>query len=412
MTTRRLIGSSVLALAGLCGQTLCADGFRNPPDTAAALGKSGNDMVWVDDAAAALYNPANLVDVPSRQVQLSALVGYSHVDYNGKLGRTETERPWGLLPGFALAWPLHEKDERTDLALGLGMHVPYGRHTYWESRGVFRYAAPVSAELMVADINPSLAWRLSDSVSIGAGPDLYYGRLKFRQLLPLYPDSRISADAEGYAVGGNAGITWRVTPNQRLALTYHSPFDVTFKGDMETVDLPEPAVAESDVETTFKFPTIVALGYGIRFSETFRVEAKVEWLQFSRYKTMAIDAGGNNPLLGMIGLSNTPQNWNDTWTFGFGPEWNFARDWTLRAGYLYLQSPIPDSTFAPIGLDVDQSVVSLGLGYQRGRHAVDVAYALGIFDKRTVHANQSPYYENGTYDFEGHLAALTYTYAF
>ncbi len=393
-------------------QIVAADGFRNPPDTAAALGKAGNHMVWVDDASALFYNPANLIDVPSREVQLSALVGYAHAEYHGLLGRTETERAWSALPAIALAWPLQEADKETDWALGLGIHVPYGRQTQWDSTGSFRYAAPIYSQMMVADVSPSLAWRITDSVSIGAGPDVYYGRLRFRQLAPYSPRSRITAEMDGYAVGGNVGVTWRLTPNQRLSLTYRSPFDLAFKGDMETVDIPPPAVAESDIETTFRFPTIVALGYGIKFSETFRIEAKVEWLEFSRYKTMAVDAGANNPLIGMIGLANTPQNWNDTWTFGIGPEWRFAPEWTLRTGYLYLQSPIPDSTFAPTGLDVDQSAVGVGLGYQSGNHAVDLAYALGIFNKRHVHANQNPYYENGTYAFDGHLAALSYTYSF
>jgi len=292
------------------------------------------------------------------------------------------------------------------------VHVPYGRQTRWDSSGAFRYAAPVYSQMTVPDFSSALAWRVTDSVSIGAGLDMYYGRLQMRQMLPIFQQSRVTVDADGYAVGGNAGIMWQVTSNQRLALTYRSPFDLTFKGDMETTDVPPPAVDSSDVETTFKFPTIVALGYGIQLTETIRVEADIEWLQFSRYKTMAIDAGDNNALIGMMGLSNTPQNWDDTWTFGLGPEWRFAHDWTLRAGYLYLQSPIPDSTFAPTSLDVDQSLVSVGLGYQKGRHSVDLAYALGIFDKRSVHSNQNPLYQQGTYEFQGHLAALTYTYAF
>ena len=151
----------------------------------------------------------------------------------------------------------------------------------------------------------------------------------------------------------------------------------------------------------------------MRLTDTLRVEANAEWLQFSRFKTMAIDAGANNPLAGILGLSNTPQNWNDTWTFGVGADWRFVPDWTLRAGYLYLQSPIPNQTFAPMALDVDQSIVSIGLGYQTGRHAIDIAYALGLFNKRQIgDDNQNPLYRQGTYNFEGHLAALTYTYAF
>ena len=391
-------------------QAVWADGFRNPPDTAAALGKAGNNIVWGDDPSVLFYNPANLVYVPAREAQISALTGYSHADYSGILGNSETERPWLLVPAFALAWPFKVKDE--ELSFGFGIHVPYGRQTRWDSSGPLRYVAPVYTKMTVTDFTPAIAWRITDSISVGAGLDMYYGQLQFRQMLPFSPDSRVTADADGYAVGGNIGITWQMTSSQRLSLTYRSPFDLTFNGDMKTTDIPFPAVASSDVDTSFSFPTIVALGYGIQITDTVRLEADVEWLQFSRYKTMVIDAGQNNALISMMGLSSTAQNWDDTWTFGLGPEWKFAPDWTLRAGYLYLQSPIPDSTFAPSALDVDQSLVSVGLGYKIGRHTFDIAYALGIFNKRRVGANQNPAYENGSYEFQGHLAALSYTYAF
>ena len=410
MMTLKFVSGSILTAAGIWAQAVWADGFRNPPDTAAGLSQSGNNTVWVDDASAVFNNPANLVDVPSREVQLSSLVGYSHADYHNALSRTETERPWCLLPAFALAWPLHETDQKTDLALGLGVHVPYGRQTQWDLQGKF----PIYTKMSVADVSPALAWRVTDSVSVGAGLDMYYGRLQFREF-PFGPGSRVEANADGFAVGGNAGVTWRMTPDQRLALTCRTPFDLKFSGDMETANVPSPplpaSVPESDLDTTFKFPTIVALGYGIKLTETVRVEADVEWLQFSRYKTMAIAAGDNSPLAGALGLADAPQNWNDTWTFGLGADWRFRPDWTLRAGYKYLPSPIPNSTFAPTALDVDQSIVSAGLGYRIGRHTVDLAYALGLFDTRRVRDNQQPNYD-GTYEFQGHLAALTYTYAF
>lgn len=48
--------------------------------------------------------------------------------------------------------------------------------------------------------------------------------------------------------------------------------------------------ASSDVETTFQFPTIVALGYGLQATDTLQVEANVEWLEFSRFDTLAVQS--------------------------------------------------------------------------------------------------------------------------
>lgn len=415
--TKMMKRQLVLAFFGFIGLYASGDGFRNPPDTAAALSKADNNMVWVDDASAVFENPANLVDVPAREIQLSSSVGYSHAEFDGTLSlygqpvQTETDQPWGFLPAFSTAWPLHKKDGQTDWALGLGVHVPYGRQTRWESDGPFA----VSSSMSVIDLSPVLSWRVTDSVSVGAGLDTYYGRLGYSQYLTSFPGAKTEADADGWALGGNAGVTWRITERQRLALTCRSPFDLTFRGHMKTANIPSPplpaSVPESDLDTTFKFPTIIALGYGIQITDTVRVETKIEWLEYSRNKTMAINAGENSALANFLGLANAPQNWNDTWTFGIAPEWRFATDWTLRAGYLYLQSPIPDETFAPTALDVDQSLVSVGLGYSTGRHAFDIAYALGIFNDRNVDASENPACF-GSYAFEGHLVALTYTYAF
>ena len=248
----------------LAGCALCfplaarADGFRNPPETAAALGKAGKCVVWVDDASAVFYNPANLTEVTARQLQLSGVVGYSGADYSGALGETETDGPWSVLPSLALAWPLSPQD----LSLGLGVHVPYGRRTRWDEQGLFRYRAPVESEMSVVDMGPSVAWRALDCLSLGAGLDVYYGRLGFRQYLPLGgAEGEATADLEGWALGANLGVTWQVTQRQRLALTYRTPFDLDYEGDLEVRGAPPPLLASgmmatrSDLSTTFSFPT-------------------------------------------------------------------------------------------------------------------------------------------------------------
>ena len=55
------IGYKILILItlGAMAQALYADGYRNPPPTAEGIAKSGANSVFVDDASAISYNPAN-----------------------------------------------------------------------------------------------------------------------------------------------------------------------------------------------------------------------------------------------------------------------------------------------------------------------------------------------------------------
>lgn len=403
---RVVTGWVVLWVAVLALQAR-ADGFRNPPDTAMALGKAGVCVAWVDDPSAVNYNPANLADIHARQIEVAAWIGYSHAEYDSAMLHTETEDPWVVMPSVYAVWPLS-----TDWALGFGAHIPYGRQTRWEADGLPKAGVPLLTKMMVMDIGPSLSWRVSDSFSAGVGLDVYYGRLQFRQLLS-WPGGEAKAEADGFGVGANAGLTWRLTPDQRLALTCRTPFQVDFEGDMRVTHIPPPMSgmvhSSSDVSSTFQFPTIVALAYGLRVSETVRIEADVEWLQFSRNQTLKINGGSNSALLGP--LARIPQNWNDTWTFGIGGDWQFAADWTLRAGYRYLPTPVPDTTFMPSMLDSNQSAITLGLGYRSGSHSVDLAYALALLDTRKIRANPNPAY-NADYTFNAHVIAVSYTYAY
>ena len=73
---------------------------------------------------------------------------------------------------------------------------------------------------------------------------------------------------------------------------------------------------------------------------------------------------------------------------------------------MHLENPTPDEAYSPLGPDEDQEVVSVGLGYAAGRHSIDVAYALGLFDGRDIAGSvNSP---DGSYDYESQLLSFSY----
>ena len=153
------------------------------------------------------------------------------------------------------------------------------------------------------------------------------------------PDGNLKGKGDGVGVSGNLGITWQVTDRQRLALTWRLPMDVNYDGETTIDNITGTGTAigatpSSSFGTTIKYPMQIALGYGFQVTKNFRIESDVEWIQFSRFKSLDLNLGNNAALLTVLGQpTSINQNWHDTFTAGIGGDWKFADDWTLRAGY-------------------------------------------------------------------------------
>lgn len=395
-----------------------ADGYRNPPDGAMALGRIGGRIVDVDDATAVSHNPANLADLREITIEPAVTFGYSEKRFTDLQGHhTTTEDPWRMLPSAYATMPL----KPGILTLGVGVSVPYGQSTRYDENSLFRYTAPYYARMKVMDLSPAIGVKVTDRISVGAGVDLYKGDLQFEQFVPWSmatknlssPDGIMKFAGDGYAVGGNAAVKFKITESQRVAFTYKLPFNMNYDGDFNLSNIPQgvPAAATSDFSTTIKYPQIAAIGYSMRLTDTIRLEANVEWLDHSRNQSLDLDIGANNALLNTLSTNSIAQDWKNTWTFGLGGDWQFAQNWLLRAGYVYMPTPVPQSTLMPSAAEEDQSVVSVGLGYRRAHHSVDLALAQGLFNGREVRNNQNPSY-NGDYDFCSTLLGISYQYAF
>ncbi len=64
--------------------------------------------------------------------------------------------------------------------------------------------------------------------------------------------------------------------------------------------------------------------------------ANAEWTEWSSFDelTVEFDSGGQ---------STTTENWDDTWAFSVGANYQLNREWMLRAGLGVDESPVPDS---------------------------------------------------------------------
>jgi len=413
---------NMLVVCTVALNMVLADGFRNPPEGGSALGRAGMRLTQGDDPAVITHNPANMMDLPKASVMSAFTFAYSKTDYTNPFGISEeSEDPWSILPAVYAVMPLREGECR----LGVGLHVPYGQAKKWDSDGVFRIGAPYYAMMKSINLNPSLATRIGESLAVGVGVNLMWSELEFKQGLPWLPPpaglmgpvSRLRFDGDGYGFGANIGLTWQVSDAQRVAVSYRSPVSVEYDGDFSTANPPPPGALPpmitptSDFETEIDFPSILGIGYGVRLSDSVRAEMNVEWIEHSRNEELDLDIENNNTLLVMsAGTTSIPQQWDDTWTVGLGADWQVNSEWTLRTGWTYLPTPVPEETMMPSLAEGDRNVLALGAGYRKDRHAADIAYAYNISEDRTVDAPQNMI--QGDYEFEPHLISVSYAYTF
>lgn len=418
-TRRRVIVAVLLGSCVFFAGAIRAEGFRNPPAGTFGLGRAGGRVAHVDDASAVTHNPANLARLTELEVLFDptfVAISAEHTALNGAYAKTRD--PWKLLPAFYAAYPLPEKR----LALGFGVNAPFGLSILYNPNTSFRYLAPYHNDLKVINLNPSLAYKLHEKLTLGAGVDVFLSELKLKQTYPWLvfpgglltdPDGELSVRGKGVGVGGNLGVTWDLSENHRLAFTVRSPVRIDYDGDFRVANLSAAGAAagatpRSDFSSNIRFPTVLGVGYGVRLSPKIRLEADLEWVEFSSFKSLPIGAQNNAILLPS---SEIPQNWHDTFTAGVAGDWEFAPGWKLMAGYQFYESPVPDQTLSPSIPDANQNVLTVGLSWRGKRHALGMAYGAVFYDTRDISNNLQPAY-NGRWEMMVHIFSCAYSCRF
>jgi long-chain fatty acid transport protein len=174
-----------------------------------------------EDASIAASNPAGMSRLEKAEVMGTIQPVFTDVQFQPGPGTTTTG-PNGdgsvVLPAAGLFYvqPLG-KDWRFGLSLGsyLGLGVKY------EDDWVGRYYMQESA-LITLDVMPSVSYRVTDWLSIGAGLVFQYAYLKTTLALnntslldPNAPDGQLEYTDDSFGIGGGAGIL--VDPRKVLA---------------------------------------------------------------------------------------------------------------------------------------------------------------------------------------------------
>ncbi|MDB6112565.1 MAG: Membrane protein involved in aromatic hydrocarbon degradation [Pedosphaera sp.] len=347
-------------------------GFRIPNQDAEAIGRGDAFAATADNPSAIYYNPAGITQLEGQNLQFGvhALSANSHYEApNGNTAHTK----FAVQPVPELYYTQTLKDY--PISFGLGIFIPYGLALKWPEDSGFRTKA-IEGSLTYVTINPVVAWKVCDELSLAAGPTIDYSQVMLRQGLfsPVPGGDEFRFKGSGTDFGFTCGIMWQPFEMWSFGGKYHSATSVNYEGTASTEGL---GLGNSHSTARLPFAQFAAAGISFRPTKKWNFEADVDWTDWDSMGTVTFKDTplGNVPL---------PLNWKSSYLLEFGVTRYLENGYFVSGGNFFSQNSTSENDFNPVLPDTDLHVGSLGFGHKGERWAWTIAAQFITGPDRTV----------------------------
>lgn len=403
---RSLLAASALAVAP---GAAFASGFAVEHQNAEAQGSAyAGAQAKGGDAGFAAYNPAAIAGLDRAEISANATVLFGKTGYENAsatllgvfpapgLSEDNGVLPVAFVPASAIAFPVSER-----LTLGLTITSPFGLKSEYDVASAARYYAQ-EANLLTIAAAPTAAFEVTDRIAIGASLRIQYADLTVSQVVdaggvaflnmipgftPASSDLFAEFKADDVAIGFLAGAQAEPVDGLRLGFSYASKIEHDFDGEaaFDIAGSPAAAVlngaaglfADTDFTSTLRLPASYSLGAAADVSERVTLLASVALTKWSVFDQFVLDFA--NP-------AQPPEiitaNWDDSWSFGIGAEFQASDATALRAGFAYDETPVTDEFASPRIPDTDRRWLNAGVSHAfSDRLTVDLAAGFNVAPK-------------------------------
>lgn len=385
-----------------------AGGYQLQEYSATSAGRAfaGAGIVG-DDYSAIAFNPAGMT-LNNSGIQLGAMGMDIHSNINGHLNNGPRVGDKGKLRVFKLLpHAFGQYAISKDWRVGLGIYTPFGLGTYY-NKSWFGKSHALTSEITAIDINPSLAWKPLDWLSIGAG--YIIERMDARLTNATGPNGKMSdMNADGWGHGWNAGVMFEPTKTTRFGVAYRSPVVQRIKGKHH-LQTALYGNFEGISSTKLVDPEHVQFTAYHEVGD-FGLSAMARWTRWSRFDLLSIDSTALKPL--GKSPSQVDENWRNTWTISGGVDYFYCKNLTFRTGLAYDQGAVKDPTHRTARVpDSNRWIASIGASYMKGNWQIDASYFHMFWNKARVNNNYAGSTIKGTYKTQLNSFGLSAQYHF
>lgn len=427
----RTVAAALLGLGTTAAHTA---GFQLLEQNASGLGNAYAGSAAVgENASTIFFNPAGMTYLPG--VNVSA--GLTAVRPSFKFSNDGSTGPgglpgsgpdgcdagsWGLLPNAYLSWQLTPRWHA-----GLGVGAPFGLMTEYEDASWAGRYHSKKFDIKSVNVNPSIAYKVNDRLSVGAGLNWMHMDAEFSRAAPFVQpglgylgDLDATVDMKGDGWGWNLGMIYQLTPTTRIGLAYRSRVKIDADGDttVSNQSVTHPAVApliptlSADASTSVTLPDTATLSLVHDLNARWQLLGDVSWTGWSSIQSLDIENSGNPAVPG----DSLDLKFRDTWRVALGANYRLNDRWTLKGGLAWDQSPIRSAGYRPTALpDNDRYWVSVGAQYALSKQTrIDVGYTHLFLDDTRIDNNTDAGKGRvrGDYDSQANIVGIQVSHRF
>lgn len=352
------IAAAAMMVAGAFATQTYAAGFQLSEQSAIQMGRAmaGAGVVG-DDLSAVHYNPAGMTLLSGTRMQATGTWVAVNLDYKGDSGQSENGRLKGqTIPAGFITHQINDS-----LWAGLGLTVPYGMGTEY-GEGWKGKSRGTESMILTFDINPNLAWKVNDMLSVGGGISLQYAKAELGMGMgPM----QANVKGDSWAWGWNVGLMFQPVETVRLGLAYRSHIAHNADGHTTLNNVPNATGVSnlrSDMEVRLKTPDTITLSATWEATDALRLSGTARWSKWSNFRSLNVQ---NLDLAGTkLGTTVVENNWDDTWFFSVGADYKLNGQWTVRGGVAYDQGPVENQYRMAVIPDTDRVWFSGGASYK------------------------------------------------
>jgi long-chain fatty acid transport protein len=418
MFRRRLAYSFLIIVFALSLSTSAfASGFALYEGSARGNVLGAGLTASADDPSAVFYNPAGITQLKGKQAMIGVtfITPMISVETADGSRKDDFKRNWFYPPH---AYYTHQIDDKW--WAGVGVFSRFGLGTEFNPAWPGRYNS-YKANIQTLELNPNIAYKISDKLSIAGGLSLMWFDLELKRKLNTAAlgvgDTDFVLDGDSFGWGFNLAIHYKPTDWMQAGVSYRSRVSQHVEGDVKVsnqIAIPGVVnIVNMGGSGNLHLPDMIFAGVNFNIRPDLTLGGGIYWTRWDSYDKLEIQF--DRPFGAPPAAKSTSRKaWDNVYRFLIGTEWKINPNWDLRLGYAFDEAPEPDDTIDFILPDNDRHMFSVGFGYHKNNWALDFSYTyMLIIDRNEIAARAAQGIHACKFvDGVAHLIGLSYTYKF